>query len=45
MSEDAKATVEGNLKSIGKFFRRDMSGFGRFGGKREGGNSIDDTVR
>jgi len=23
MSEDAKATVEGNLKSIGKFFRRD----------------------
>ncbi len=49
MSEDAKATVEGNLKSIGKFFRRDMSGFGgisgRFGGKREGSGSIDDTIR
>ena len=49
LSEDAKAAVEGNLKSIGKFFRRDMSGFsgmnigGRFGGKREG--SVDDTVR
>lgn len=49
LSEDAKATVEGNLKSIGKFFRRDMSGFsgmnigGRFGGKREG--SVDDTIR
>lgn len=47
LSEDAKATVEGNLKSIGKFFRRDMSGFGgiggRFGAKRDG--SIDDTVR
>ncbi|CZR55315.1 related to subunit of VP52-54 complex [Phialocephala subalpina] len=47
LSEDAKATVEGNLKSIGKFFRRDMSGFGgiggRFGAKRDG--SMDDTVR
>ena len=32
MSEETKAVVEGNLKSIGKFFRRDMSGFGRFGG-------------
>ena len=43
MSEDAK-TLEGNLKSIGKFFRRDMSGFGvgRFGGKRDG--SVDDTA-
>lgn len=44
MSEDAK-TLEGNLKSIGKFFRRDMSGFGvgRFGGRRDG--SVDDTAR
>lgn len=44
MSEDAK-TLEGNLKSIGKFFRRDMSGFGvgRFGGKRDG--SVDDSTR
>lgn len=49
ISEDAKATMEGNLKSIGKFFRRDISGFGgiggRFGAKREGSGSIDDTVR
>lgn len=48
LSEDAKATVEGNLKSIGKFFRRDMSGFGGIGGrfgKRDGGGSIDDTIR
>lgn len=47
LGEDAKATVEGNLKSIGKFFRRDMGGFGgiggRFGAKRDG--SMDDTVR
>ncbi|KAG9240861.1 Vps53-like protein [Calycina marina] len=45
LSEDAKGAVEGNLKSIGKFFRRDMSGFGRFGGKREGNSSIDETIR
>ncbi|KAL2063473.1 hypothetical protein VTL71DRAFT_5278 [Oculimacula yallundae] len=38
LTEDAKAAVEGNLKSIGKFFRRDMSGFGSIGG-RFGGNS------
>jgi hypothetical protein len=49
LGEDAKAAVEGNLKSIGKFFRRDMSGFGgmniggRFGGRSNG--SVDDTVR
>ena len=49
LGEDAKAAVEGNLKSIGKFFRRDMSGFGgmniggRFGGRRDG--SVDDTIR
>ncbi|CAL3972408.1 unnamed protein product [Diplocarpon coronariae] len=40
LGEDAKAAVEGNLKSIGKFFRRDMSGFGsisgRFGGSSNG---------
>ncbi|CAG8952878.1 hypothetical protein HYFRA_00007592 [Hymenoscyphus fraxineus] len=35
LAEEAKVVVEGNLKSLGKFFRRDMSGFGRFG--REGG--------
>jgi hypothetical protein len=49
LSEDAKATMEGNLKSIGKFFRRDMSGFGgiggRFGGRRDGAGSVDDTIR
>lgn len=33
LGEEAKATVEGNLKSIGKFFRRDMSGFGGIGGR------------
>lgn len=49
LSEDAKSAVEGNLKSIGKFFRRDMSGFsgigGRFGGRRDvsGGAGADDT--
>ncbi|KAL3425716.1 hypothetical protein PVAG01_02507 [Phlyctema vagabunda] len=30
-AEDAKATVAGNLQNIGKFFRRDMSGFGGIG--------------
>jgi hypothetical protein len=47
LSEDAKSAVEGNLKSIGKFFRRDMSGFGGIGGRFGGrsGGSIDDTVR
>ena len=45
LGEDAKVAVEGNLKSIGKFFRRDMSGFGRFGGKRDGSGSVDETIR
>jgi hypothetical protein len=49
LSEDAKATVEGNLKSIGKFFRRDMSGFsgigGRFGGRRDVSGGGEDTSR
>jgi hypothetical protein len=49
LGEDAKVAVEGNLKSIGKFFRRDMSGFGRFGGRRDGsasgGGSVDETIR
>jgi hypothetical protein len=48
LTEDAKAAVEGNLKSIGKFFRRDISGFGGIGGRfgrRDGGGSIDDTIR
>lgn len=45
LGEDSKATMEGNLKAFGKFFKRDMSGFGvgRFGGRREG--SVDDTMR
>jgi hypothetical protein len=33
LSEEAKAAVEGNLKNFGKFFRRDMSGFGGIGGR------------
>jgi hypothetical protein len=45
LSEDAKGAVEGNLKSIGKFFRRDMSGFGRFGARRDGSGSVDETIR
>jgi hypothetical protein len=49
LGEDAKSAVEGNLKSIGKFFRRDMSGFsgigGRFGGRRDVSGSGDDTMR
>jgi hypothetical protein len=41
---EAKTSMNENLKNIGKFFRRDISGFGgRFGAKREG--SVDDTVR
>jgi vacuolar protein sorting-associated protein 53 len=42
---DAKATMNENLRNIGKFFRRDISaGFGgRFGGR--GSGSVDDTVR
>jgi hypothetical protein len=50
LSDDAKSAVEGNLKSIGKFFRRDMSGFsgigGRFGGRRDvSGSGGDDSNR
>lgn len=45
LSEDTKGAVEGNLKSIGKFFRRDMSGFGRFGGRRDGSGSVDESIR
>ncbi len=48
LGEDAKNVVEGNLKSIGKFFRRDVSGFGRFGGGRGGGSgngNVDETIR
>ncbi|RKF65009.1 Vacuolar protein sorting-associated protein 53-like protein [Golovinomyces cichoracearum] len=30
-SEETKAVMEGNLKSIGKFFRRETTNFGRFG--------------
>lgn len=42
---ETKTSMNENLKNIGKFFRRDISGFGgRFGG-RGGGASIDDTVR
>ncbi|KAG9233549.1 Vps53-like protein [Amylocarpus encephaloides] len=47
LADEAKATVEGNLKTLGKFFRRDMPGFGgiggRFGGNRQG--SVDETMR
>lgn len=41
---EMKTSMNENLKNIGKFFRRDISGFGgRFGAKREG--SVDDTLR
>lgn len=40
---EAKAGMNENLRNIGKFFRRDMSGFsGRFGARRDG--SVDDTA-
>jgi hypothetical protein len=50
LSDDAKSAVEGNLKSIGKFFRRDMSGFsgigGRFGGRRDvSGGGVDEASK
>lgn len=49
LSEDAKSAVEGNLKSIGKFFRRDMGGFSgignRFGGRRDVSGGADDANR
>jgi hypothetical protein len=44
LNEDAKS-VESNLKNFGKFFKRDMSGFGRFGGRRDGSGSVDETPR
>jgi len=52
-AEGEKAGINDNLRNIGKFFRRDMSGFGgiggRFGGKREGSGSrsgsVDDTLK
>jgi len=41
---ETKASMNENLRNIGKFFRRDISGFGgRFGGR--GSGSVDDTVR
>jgi vacuolar protein sorting-associated protein 53 len=41
---ETKTSMNENLKNIGKFFRRDISGFGgRFGGR--GGASANDTVR
>jgi len=49
LGEEAKAAMEGNLKGLGKFFRRDMSGFGgmniggRIGGRRDSG--ADDAAR
>jgi vacuolar protein sorting-associated protein 53 len=44
MDGDAKAGMNENLRNIGKFFRREKTGFGaRFGGKSSG--SIDDTGR
>ncbi|RDW82646.1 hypothetical protein BP6252_03758 [Coleophoma cylindrospora] len=45
-ADDAKATVAGNLQNIGKFFRRDMSGFGGIGNRfAKTSGSTDDTVR
>jgi hypothetical protein len=42
--EGARLGMNENLRNIGKFFRRDMSGFGgRFGAGGKG--SVDDTVR
>jgi vacuolar protein sorting-associated protein 53 len=38
-----KTTINENLKSIGKFFRRDLGGLGARFGKREG--SVDETSR
>jgi hypothetical protein len=39
---EGKATINENLRNIGKFFRRDMGGFGgRFGGNA-GRSSVDD---
>lgn len=35
-SGDAKANLESNLKSIGKFFRRDVGGFRGFGRNEDG---------
>lgn len=41
---ETKTSMNENLKNIGKFFRRDISGFGgRFGGR--GGGSVDDPIR
>jgi vacuolar protein sorting-associated protein 53 len=48
LNEDSKATVEGNLKGLGKFFKRDMSGFGNLAGRfgpRGPSGSVDDTIR
>lgn len=36
VAEDAKASVNENLKNIGKFFRRDVGGFRGFGRNEDG---------
>lgn len=41
--EETKTTMEGNLKSIGKFFRRETAGFGRFGHNWQGTISDDNA--
>jgi hypothetical protein len=40
-AESAHASINENLKNIGKFFRRDVSGFGGFGKKEEGRRSME----
>lgn len=45
-SLEGKGAINENLRNIGKFFKRDMSGFGgRFAGGGGGRNSGDDAVR
>jgi hypothetical protein len=41
LGESAHASINENLKNIGKFFRRDVSGFGGFGKKEEGRRSME----
>ncbi|THY77526.1 hypothetical protein D6C86_00514 [Aureobasidium pullulans] len=40
-AESAHASINENLKNIGKFFRRDVSSFGNFGKKDEGRRSME----
>lgn len=49
LADDAKAAVEGNLKSIGNFFKRDLSTFGplnlNMGGRFARGSGHDEGTR